>query len=120
MANKRIFKKSVNKLTSALIQDMMTASVVFDGSDKEAVDKAIINLIKGSETAVVKANVKFDKGVKAFESKAEYSKAKAGFFHDVFKKLKKEYSECVDSAMATFNGAFPSDLKESLKKETAD
>lgn len=86
MANKRIFKKNVNKLTSALINDMMTASVVFDGSDKEAVDNAVINLIKGSEAAVVKANVKFDKGVKAFESQALYSKAKAKFFHDVFKK----------------------------------
>lgn len=120
MANKRIFKKNVSKLTSALINDMMTASVVFDGSDKEAVDNAVINLIKGSEAAVVKANVKFDKGVKAFESQALYSKAKAKFFHDVFKKLKKEYSECVEKSISTFNAAFPEELKKNLKKETAD
>lgn len=117
MANKRIFKKYVNNVTATLINDMMATTYMFEGIDKDAVDKAIINLVKGNESALLKANVKFDKTLKGFESSKLYHQAKAKFYHDLYKKINKEFKECVNESLATFNNAFPAELKESLKAE---
>lgn len=120
MANKRIFKKYVTQVSTALVNDMMTIYYSFENIDKDAIDKAVINILKGGESAIMKSNVKFDKTLKAFENSRQYRKAKRDFYNGVYKKVNGEFKKCISDSIATFNNAIPEDLKNKLKAEVSD
>ena len=61
------------------------------------------------------SNIFFDRGVKAFADKKEYSKAKETFFKALFEKVSTEFTEEINLALKEFNAALPAEEKERNK-----
>lgn len=116
MANKRDFKKAVEAVGASIIEEMMLAYYNIKGADQAAIGNSINTVLKAIENAKDNANVYFDKGVKAFESEKEYSKAKKEFFKALFNKIHTEFSEQIDQAVKNFNQAIPQEVKDQNKE----
>ena len=116
MANKRQFKKYTTALGAAVCEDMMVAYYNVKDIDKKAVEEAVAQVIEAVETANANANVFFDKGAKAFESREVYAAAKKKFFNALFDKIIADFSAAIDGAMKKFNAAVPAAVKEENKK----
>lgn len=115
MANKREFKKNVERLGSDLCENMMISWVNIEDADKKAIAEAIGKILSGVENARSNANVFFDKGVKAFENKKEYSKAKVVFFKKLFNKIIEDLNQNINEALKLYNGALPQSVKDANK-----
>lgn len=120
MANKRDFKKSVEALGASICTEMMTAYYNVQGVDRNAVAESIEDVLAATEKAKDNANVIFDKGVRAFPSISEYSKAKKTFFKALFEKIHAEYATEVEAALKKFNAAIPEDVKKTNKEVAAE
>lgn len=116
MANKREFKKYVEAVGASACNEMMDSFYTVEGINKDQVSKAIEKVIGATAAARANANVFFDKGVKAFASNKEYSKAKKEFFVKLFDKINSDFSNELDEALKLFNAAIPEGVKESNKK----
>lgn len=116
MANKRDFKKAVEAVGASICEEMMTAYYNVKNADKNAIASAIQSVLSAIENAKDNANVNFDKGVKAFESKEQYSKEKKAFFKSLFDKIHAEYAEQLDQAVNAFNKAIPQKVKDQNKE----
>lgn len=120
MANKREFKKYVEAVGASACEAMMSTYYNVDGVDKKAVSDAIEKALAAVVSARSKANVFFDKGHKAFESAAAYSKAKEDFFKKLFAKINDDFAADLDAALKIFNAAIPQNVKEEQKKAVAE
>ncbi len=107
MANKRVFKKYVEALGASICDEMMISYYNVEGIDKDKVSAAIAKVLGAIGAATSQANVFFDKGVRAFESNQEYSKAKRAFFRQLFSKISSDFSQEIDEALKEFNAAIP-------------
>lgn len=116
MANKREFKKYTEALGASLCDEMMSAYYNIEGADKEKVTAAITRVLGAIGAANSRANVFFDKGVKAFEGQGEYVKAKRDFFRQLFSKIHSDFANEVNEALKEFNAALPAAVKEANKK----
>ena len=119
MANKRTFKKAVNTMSAAICEEMMFAFVNEPKADQKKISEAVGQVLEASESALDNSNVKFDRGVKAFASLADYSKAKADFFKALFNKIISDYNTAISVAMKTFNEALPQEVKDQQKASVA-
>ena len=116
MANKREFKKIVDTLGASIIDEMISAYYNVKGADKDKISKAIEGTLGSVGKAKNHANVYFDKGVRAFGSIEEYSKAKKAFFKALFDKIQKEFDDDVNASLKLFNDALPADEKARNKE----
>lgn len=114
MANKREFKKYITAVSESLNGEMMEAYYTIEGIDKDAIENAVIDVMKAGEVAIMMSNVKFDKGTNAF-SNGGYRKAKREFFRTVYAKANAEFTEAVNGAIKKFNAAIPAAVKEAQK-----
>lgn len=119
MANKREFKKYVEAVGASACNAMMATYYNVEGADKEAIEKAIAQVLGAIGAARSHANVKFDKGMKAFPDATAYTKAKEEFFRKVFVKISDDFSKELDDALKTFNAAIPQEVKDQYKKAVA-
>lgn len=119
MANKREFKKYVEAIGASACNAMMATYYNVDGADKDAIEKAIAMVLGAVGTARSHANVKFDKGMKAFDDAAAYAKAKEQFFKKLFDKINTDFSNGLDAALKTFNAAIPQNVKDQYKMAVA-
>lgn len=119
MGNKREFKKTAEAIGASVCESMMTTYYNTSGVDKEAIEKAIANVLGAVGAARSNANITFDKGVKAFDSLATYSKAKNEFYKKLFVKISDDFNKEIDEALKQFNAAIPADVKESQKASVA-
>lgn len=115
MANKRNFKKYVTALGSAVCEDMLIARYNVEGIDAKAVDEAVNEVLTAVENGVANANIFFDRGAKAFESREEYLKAKRAFFKALFARISGDVSKSIDGAIKKFNAAVPAAVKAGNK-----
>ncbi len=120
MANKREFKKYVDAIGASACDEMMAAYYNVNGVDKDAIEKAIAKVLGAVGRAKCNANIFFDKGVKAFADRKEYSVAKAEFFKKLFQKVAADFTGELDDALKTFNSAIPADVKAENKKAVAE
>lgn len=116
MANKREFKKFVDALGASVCDEMMYSYYNVEGADKKAIKDSMEKVILAINRARENANIFFDRGVKSFEDKKAYSKAKEAFFKALFHKVSTEFSTELDAALKTFNAALPADAKEKNKE----
>jgi len=116
MANKREFKKYVEAIGASACNSMMATYYNVEGVDKSKIENAIAQVLGAVGTARSHANVKFDKGMKAFDNAESYYKAKADFFKKLFVKINEDFSKDFDAALKAFNAAIPQDVKELYKK----
>lgn len=115
MANKRTFKKYVEAIGASICDEMMIAYYNVDGIDQNKVQNALGKVLGAVGVATSNANVFFDKGVKAFETRKDYETAKRNFFKKLFQKISTDFSATVDEALKEFNAAIPAGEKEKMK-----
>lgn len=120
MANKREFKKFVTAVGSNVIEDMMLNYYTIKDINKDAVDTAIGKVLDAIETARCNANVFFDKGTRAFETRKEYTREKERFFRALFDKIASDFEGSLEAAVKEFNDAVPQSVKDANKKALAD
>lgn len=114
MASKRDFKKYIAAASNAVSQNMMFVGCTVDGVDNDAVNEAIIDILKAAELSILKANVKFDKTPKAC-GEGTYSKERRAFYKALFKKANKDYVQALNAAIKKFNAAVPEEAKAKNK-----
>lgn len=120
MANKREFKKYVEAVGASACNEMMDAFYTVEGADKDAISKAIEQVLCAVAAARSNSNIFFDKGVKAFPDKQAYSKEKAAFFNKLFSKITDDFTSQLDAALKVFNGAIPEEAKTRNKEAVAN
>lgn len=112
MANKREFKKYVDAIGGSIYTEFSTLLYENpEGLDKETLMKAIRTLLGAVGEAKNNSNVFFDKGVRAFESRGEYNKAKREFFKNLFNKINSDFNAKIDESIKLFNQAVPEEVK---------
>lgn len=116
MANKRDLKKNIDAAGAYDIEKMMDMLYNVKNVDKAQAKEAIKQVLGAIGAARSNANITFDKGVKAFGSLKEYSKAKKDFYKRLMKKVRADFDEDIDRAVATFNKAIPEEVREQLKQ----
>lgn len=116
MANKREFKKYATTIGAGVAEDMLINYHCNPGMDKKVVDDCIGRVLMAVTKAVSEANVFFDKGVKAFENKKEYLKAKKDFFKQLYAKINKDFVTEIEGALKDYNAAVPAEVKQRNKE----
>lgn len=107
MANKRDFKKSIDALSSALVDEMMASYYNVKDADREKISEAIKKIVAGMSRARTNSNQLFKKGVKEFEHLAAYNKAKAQFTKEKYKAAISEYNNALGEALKVYNEGMP-------------
>lgn len=107
MANKRDFKKSVEALSSALVDEMMASYYNVKDADREKITTAITKVIAAMGKAKKDSNKLFGKGVKEFESLAAYNAAKAQHNKEKFNNAINEYNNALGEALKAYNEGMP-------------
>lgn len=115
MANKREFKKYVNTVCDNIISEMTYASYVNEGADVQAIDDAVVEVLRAGGDALLKSNVKYDKSARAFDNEHDYHVARDRFFHEMFRKINKEFVAAIEGALKKFNSALPAEVKAAQK-----
>lgn len=117
MANKREFKKIIESVGDSACFQMVDIYDNVPNVDKDGVAKAVEKVLCAVAAAKSNADVTFDKGVKAFQNLAEYSKAKKAFYRQLFKKVTEDFYKDIDEALKMFNAAVPEEIKEENKSK---
>lgn len=107
MANKRELKKSLEALSSALVNEMMASYYNSQDADREKINDAIRTIADAMVKAKHDTNVLFDKGVKDFDSLADYNKAKSEFTKKKYADAIAGYNEALEKALKAYNEAMP-------------
>lgn len=113
MANKRDFKKSVEALSSALVDEMMASYYTQKEADRDKISQAIAKIVAAMGKAKKVASKTFDKKIREFEHLAAYNNAKAQFTKENYDKAIAEYNEALGEALKDYNEGMP-------KKEQAN
>lgn len=107
MANKREFKKSVEALSSALLDEMMASYYNEKEADREKISSAIAKVIQAMQNARVDVNKAFGKGVKDFDSIKEYNAAKIKHNKDKYNQAVENYNNMIGQALQDYNEGMP-------------
>ena len=118
MANKREFKKIVEYVGDSTCGTMAEVYDTVESADKDIIAKSVEKVLCAVAAAKSNADITFDKGVKAFDSLKEYSKAKKSFYRQLFKKIIDDFNKEIEEAVNLFNTAIPQDVKEGNKAVT--
>ncbi|MCM1369122.1 MAG: hypothetical protein NC204_01990 [Candidatus Amulumruptor caecigallinarius] len=119
MANKREFKKYVDALGAAVIDEMVAAFYNVENADRDKIAKAIESALGAVGKAKNNANIYFDRGARAFEDAGEYRKGKKAFFVALFDKIETEFNEEINESLKLFNAALPEEEKQRNKEIAA-
>lgn len=115
MANKRNFKKVVEAIGASVCEPMMAYYYTADDENRQKVEKLIAKVLGAVGAASANADITFDKGVKAFDSLKEYSKAKKDFFKKLFEKINNDFTKEIDESLKEFNALLPDEVKAANK-----
>lgn len=107
MANKRDFKKSVEALSSALVDEMMASYYNEKNADREKISQAITKIVAAMGKAKRESGKVFGKGVKEFENLAAYNKAKSLHTKEKYDAAIAGYNEALGEALKAYNEAMP-------------
>ena len=112
MANKRQFKKSLDALSSALVDEMMASYYNVKDADREKISQAIYKVIGAMGKAKRDTGKLFGKGIKEFENLAAYNKAKSAHTKQKYTAAIAGYNEALSDALKAYNEGIPkNDIK---------
>lgn len=111
MANKRQFKKSLDALSSALVNEMMASLYNVKEADSKKINEAISKIASAMVKAKKDSNVLFGKGMKEFASIEEYNKAKAEHSKAKYHEAIAAYNEALSEALKAYNEGMPANSK---------
>ena len=107
MANKREFKKSVEALTSALVDEMMASYYNVKEADRDKIATAITKVVAAMEQAKRDSNALFGKKLKEFENISAYNKAKSKFIKAQYEAAVEKYNNALGEALKAYNEGMP-------------
>lgn len=96
-SNKRILKKEIRMICGALAGECVIAKITVPGIDPEKLNEIIYELAELQYNALSRVNFDFPQSPKAFESAAEYNKARSAYFKAAYRKLKCEFNAHVEA-----------------------
>lgn len=112
MANKREFKKSLEALTAALVDEMSVNYYIAKAEDRDLISSAITKVLGAMEEAKIESNKVFGKGIRDFENIKAYNEAKKQFNKEVFNNAVSKFNDAVSEALKDYNKAVPAPSKE--------
>lgn len=112
MANKREFKKSVDALSSALVNEMMASLYNMKEANSEKINEAISKIASARVKARKETNKLFDKGAKEFANLKEYNKAKSLFTREKYDQAIARYNDALAEALKAYNEGMPQNKPE--------
>lgn len=112
MANKREFKKSVDALSSALVNEMMASLYNVKEADTLKLNEAISKIAQAMVAAKKDTSKLFDKGLKDFNNLSEYNAAKAKHTKEKYKEAIAKYNEALGEALKSYNEGMPKNNPE--------
>lgn len=115
MANKRQLKKRVRYTCGDLAAELLMASHVLKGFDRQEVAKIIDEIARLQEGTLSHASFSFDKNHASFENAAEYNKARSAYYRAAYKKLSDEFNAKVAEIVKMMNAAMPQAVKDANK-----
>lgn len=111
MANKRQFKKSIDALSSALVNEMMASLYNVQEADSAKINEAIGKIAGAMVKAKKETNVLFGKGLKDFANMAEYNSAKAQHTKEKYRNAIEKYNDALGEALKAYNEGMPANSK---------
>lgn len=115
MANKREFKKSVEALCAALVDEMSMSYYMAADKDRDLISEAITKVLNAMEVARKDSNVLFKKGVRDFDNIAAYNEAKKKFYKENYDNAIAKFNDSIGEALKDYNKAIPETEKEANK-----
>lgn len=116
MASKRVLKKCIDDLGSAIIEEMSVACFNIENADKDLIYSAISKVMNAIVTARHRTDATFGRKWREFGSTEEYLKAKRAFIKENYDKTISDFNESLGEALKEFNRALPEEVKEANKK----
>lgn len=113
MANKRNFKKSVEALTAALVDEMMASYYNEEAADREKISSAITKVISAMENAKLDTAKLFNQKMKDFSNLKEYNKAKIQHNKAKYAAAIENFNNTLNEALNDYNAGMP---KNEIKK----
>lgn len=107
MASKREFKKSVESLSSALIDEMMASYYNVKEADRDKISSAISKVISAMQSAKNHSNGLFGKAIKDFDNLKEYNRAKAAHTREKYQQAIASYNDMLKEALKDYNEGMP-------------
>lgn len=111
MSTKREFKKSIEALSSALVDEMMASYYNVKEADRQKISEAITTVVGAMNKAKSDASKLFGKEVRDFEHLAAYNKAKAVHTKEKFKEAIANYNDALGQALKAYNEGMPTTKK---------
>jgi len=118
MANKRQLKKRISRVCGDLAADLLLASYLFDGVDREKVSNIINEIASLQEDSLAKASFSFDKVVRDYDTRSDYRTARRIYNAKAFAQLRKEFGERAMAIVKLMNEAVPADVRKMLTPES--
>lgn len=120
MANKRVFKKSVEELADITCGVIVSSFNALDGNGKKVANEVFEKVVSAAAAAKSNADKVFGKKMREFGSAKEYLNAKKDFYKELFNNIQSDFSKEVNEALKEFNAVLPAQAKEDNKKAVAN
>jgi len=105
IASKRDLKKYINELNDAVVQYVLPSAVLAGFVSDDQADEIITKLAGLHNEVIKRLSISFDKQLSAFESAAQYKKAKRAYFRQAYDKAMSEYKDGINALLEVINKA---------------
>lgn len=119
MANKRRLKKAIKAACGDMAGECIITRNYVPGVDVKKMDEIIFKIADLQFVAIDNVTFSFDKSASNFESRHDYKKARAEYFHKGYHKLITDFNKGVAEIVAMMNAALPAEQKERNKAASA-
>ena len=119
MANKRRLKKAIKAACGNMAGECIITRNYVPGVDVKKIDEIIFNIADLQFVTIENVTFSFDKSAGSFDSRHDYKKARAAYFHKGYKKLLDDFNKGVADIVNQMNDALPAEQKERNKAAAA-
>lgn len=116
MTNKRQLKKYVRYVCGDLAAEIIIASRLFDGYDRDTVNKIISDIASLQQTTLADMSFAFDRTSREFANRAEYRRALKAYHKAAYNRLFENFDNRVNEIVKEMNEATPQTVRDSFKK----
>lgn len=116
MANKRRLKKSIKAMCGDIAGECIITRNFIPGVEPRKMEEIICDIADLQGDTLAGVSFSFDKNEKSFENGRLYREARRKYFNKAYGKLKTEFLEGVNKAVAAMNEALPQAQKDLNKK----
>lgn len=116
MANKRILKKQIKYACGDLAGECVLATYYVDGIDVDKMQEIVFDIAELQTKTLKRVTFSYDKVAKDFETRQQYSIARAKYFKQAYNALRSEFDKSVLDIVKSMNAQLPQAQKDANKK----